>query len=255
MILMGSLLPDSDGTEGFGFMKWLKRTLKVIGIGIGLVLLSILSGYITMNIFLERDRIAVPVVIGLELKEAARQLREVGLQPRMAGEEYHAAFQKGAVISQSPSGGSRILKNKQVRLTISKGSGETLIPDLVGRPLTRAQRLLAEEGLVPANIGRVHASLPADVVIAQDPPAGFPARRGSAVSLLISLGEPERFFVMPDLVGQREEEAIAILREMGLEPKVTYESFPDLAQRVVLQDPSFGARIKEKEQVTLVVGQ
>jgi beta-lactam-binding protein with PASTA domain len=60
-------------------------------IGIGLVLLSVLSGYITMNIFLERDRIAVPVVIGLELKEAARQLREVGLQPRMAGEEYHAA--------------------------------------------------------------------------------------------------------------------------------------------------------------------
>jgi len=42
---------------------------------------------------------------------------------------------------------------------------------------------------------------------------------------------------------------------MGLEPRVTYESFPDLAQRVVLQDPSFGARIKEKEQVTLVVGQ
>jgi beta-lactam-binding protein with PASTA domain len=36
---------------------------------------------------------------------------------------------------------------------------------------------------------------------------------------------------------------------------VTYESFPDLAQRVVLQDPPFGARIKEKEQVTLVVGQ
>ena len=94
-------------------MKWLKRTLKVIGIGVGLVLLSVLSGYITMNIFLERDRIDVPVVIGLELKEAARQLREVGLQPRMSGEEYHAVFQKGTVIRQSPSGGSRILKNKQ----------------------------------------------------------------------------------------------------------------------------------------------
>ncbi|MFQ5990111.1 MAG: PASTA domain-containing protein [Candidatus Methylomirabilales bacterium] len=236
-------------------MKWLKRTLKIIGIGIGLILLSVVSGFITMNIFLERERIDVPVVIGLELREAARQLREVGLQPRMAGEEYHAAFPKGTVIRQSPSGGSRILKNKQVRLTLSKGSGETLIPDLVGRPLTRAQRLLAEEGLVPHNVARVHSSLPPGVVIAQDPPAGFPARRGSAVSLLVSLGETERFYVMPDLVGQREEEAIAILKEMGLEPKVAYESFPDMNGLVVLQDPSFGARIKEKEQVTLVVGQ
>ena len=236
-------------------MKWLKRTGKIIGIGVGLILLSVLSGFIAMNIFLERDRIDVPVVIGLDLREAARQLREVGLQPRMAGEEYHAAFPKGTVIHQNPSGGSRILKNKQVRLTISKGSGETLIPDLVGRPLTRAQRLLAEEGLVPHNVARVHSSLPPGVVIAQDPPAGFPARRGSSVSLLVSLGEAERFYVMPDLVGQSEVEAIAILKEMGLEPKVAYESFPDMNGLVVLQDPSFGARIKEKEQVTLVIGQ
>ena len=236
-------------------MKWLKKTLKIIGIGLGLVLLSVLSGYITMNIFLERDRIAVPVVIGLELKEAARQLREVGLQPQMAGEEYHAVFPKGTVIRQNPSGGSRILKNKQVRLTISKGSGETLIPDLVGQSFPRAQRLLAEEGLVPHNVARVHASLPVGVVIAQDPPAGFPAPRGSAVSLLVSLGEEERFYVMPDLVGQSEEEAVAILKEMGLEPKITYESFPDMRGQVMLQDPSFGARIKENEEVSLVVGQ
>jgi serine/threonine-protein kinase len=236
-------------------MKWMKRTLKLIGMGLGLVLLSVLTGYITMNIFLERDRIEVPVVIGLELKEAARQLREVGLQPQMAGEEYHAAFSKGAVIRQNPSGGSRILKNKQVRLIISKGSGETLIPELVGQSLARAQRLLAEEGLVPRNIARVYGAVPADVVIAQDPPAGFPARRGSAVSLLVSLGERERFYVMPDLVGQSEEEAVAILREMGLAPKVSYDVFPDLSGRVMLQDPSFGTRIKEKEEVTLVIGQ
>ncbi|MFQ5657746.1 MAG: PASTA domain-containing protein [Candidatus Methylomirabilales bacterium] len=236
-------------------MQRLRTILKIVGIGTGMILLSIVSGYIAMNLALERDRIEVPVVIGLDLKEAARQLREVGLRPRMAGEKYDNSFPKGTVIRQNPAGGSRIRRDKEVRLTISKGSDETLAPDVVGQPLGDAQRLMAEQGLFLGNVARVHTSLPAGVVIAQDPPSGFPTRRGSAMSVLISLGEEERFYVMPNLVGQWEDEAIAILREMGLEPHVSYEPFPDLAGRVVLQDPSFGTRIKEKERVTVVVAQ
>jgi beta-lactam-binding protein with PASTA domain len=234
---------------------WSKTVLQISGIGVGLFLLSVLSAYIAYNLSTERDRIEVPVVIGLELKEAARQLRIVGLQPRMAGEEYHGAFPKGAVVRQSPSGGSRVRRNVEVRLTISKGSDETLAPDIAGQPLPQAQRLLAEQGLLLGPTAKVHANMPAGVVIAQSPPAGFPTRRGSAVSVLISLGEEERFYVMPNLVGQGEQEAVAILKEMGIEPRVTYQSFPAQARRVVLQEPSFGTRIKEKEEVSLVIAQ
>ena len=235
-------------------MKVLKTIAKIGGVGLGLILLSILSGYVAMNLALEQGKIEVPVVIGLELKEAARQLREVGLQPRMAAEEYHGNFPKGTVIRQRPAGGSRIRRNTEVRLTISRGTDETLAPDLVGGPLTRAQRTLAEQGMLLGKIAKVHTSFPVGEVIAQDPPAGFPARRGEAVNLLVSLGEEERFYLLPNVVGQKLAEAITVLKGMGLDPKVTYESFPDLVGRVVLQDPSFGTRIKEKEQVTLVVG-
>lgn len=236
-------------------MNWKMTALKVVGIGFGFLLVSFVSGYIAMNLTLEGDRVNVPVVIGLDLKEASRVIRDVGLKPRMAGEEYHVAFPKGTVVRQSPSGGSRMRKNKEVRLTLSKGSDETLAPDLVGRPLTRAQRLLAEEGLLLGSTAKVHTSLPAGEVVAQNPPAGFPVRRGSAVSVLVSLGEEERFYVMPNLVGQREEEAVAILKEMGLEPRVTYQSTSGLPRHVILQEPSFGTRIKEKEQVSLVVAE
>ena len=143
-------------------MSWRTTILKVVGLGIVLLVLSVASGYIAMNLSLERDRIDVPVVIGLDLKEASRQIREVGLKPRMAGEEYHVAFPKGTVVRQTPSGGSRIRKNQEVRLTISKGSDETLAPDLVGRSFTRAQRFLAEEGLLLGSTAKVHTSLPAD---------------------------------------------------------------------------------------------
>jgi serine/threonine-protein kinase len=234
-------------------VKVFQRIAKMVGVGLGLILLSILSGYVAMNLALERGKIEVPVVIGLELKEAARQLREVGLQPRLAAEEYHGNFPKGTVIRQRPAGGSRIRRNAEVRLAISRGSDETLAPDLVGGPLMRAQRILAEQGMLVGKIAKVHTSLPVGEVIAQDPPPGFPARRGGAVNLLVSLGEEERFYLMPNVVGQKVAEALTLLKGMGLDPKVTYESLPDFVGRVVLQDPSFGTRIKEKEQVTLVV--
>lgn len=234
-------------------MKVLQRIARVVGVGLGLLLLSVLSGYVAMYLALERDKIEVPVVIGLELQQAARHLREVGLQPRMAAEEYHGNFPRGAVIRQSPAGGSRIRRNAEVRLTISRGSDETLVPDLVGNPLQRVQRILAEQGMLVGKVAKVHTSFPAGEVIAQDPPAGFPARRGGAVHLLVSLGEEERFYLMPNVVGQRLAEALTLLRAMGLDPKVTYESLPEAGGRVVLQDPSFGTRIKEREQVTLVV--
>jgi len=236
-------------------MNWQKTAVRFAAIGGGLFLLSVLSGYIAMSLTLERGKIEVPIVVGLELKEAARQLREMGLQPRLAGEEYHPAFPKGAVVRQTPAGGNRLRKNGEVRLIISKGSDETLAPELVGQPITQAQRLLAEHGLLLGPTAKAHAALPAGVVIAQDPPAGFPSRRGSTVSVLVSLGEEERFYVMPNLVGQREEEAVTLLKEMGLEARVSYESFPGQDRRVVQQDPSFGTRIKEREQVTLVIAQ
>ena len=44
-----------------------KTVLRILGIGVGLLVLSVISGYIAMNLSMERDRIEVPVVVGWEL--------------------------------------------------------------------------------------------------------------------------------------------------------------------------------------------
>lgn len=234
----------------------LKGMAKVVGIGVGLLLLSILSGYIAMNLVLDRGKLEVPIVIGLDLKMAADQLRLAGFQPRMATKEYSSNFPKGTVVRQSPSGGSRLHKGKEVRLTVSKGTDEILAPDLVGGDLTRGQRILAEQGLTLGRITKVHSNtFPAGEVIAQDPAPGLPTRRGTALHLLISLGGEEDYYLMPNLVGVDATDALALVKKMRLDAKVSYTPMPDYAAKVVAQDPSFGTRIKEREQVSLVIGQ
>lgn len=234
---------------------WLGLALRGAGILLGMAGLAILAGYVAMNLALEKDKVQVPNAIGMDLKDAAALLREVGLQPRMVAEEYSRTIPRGAVVSQVPSGGTRVRKNKEVRLTVSRGTDEILAPSVTGGPLTRAQRILAEHGMTVGLVARVHSgSLPGGEVIAQDPLPGFPARRGSAMNLLVSLGREDPYYVMPSLVGSRASDALAFLKRLNLEARVSYEPHFGWEGFVVTQDPPPGTRIQAKERVALTVG-
>lgn len=142
-----------------------------------------------MQLALEKGRVAVPAVRDLDAVAAANLLREAGLQPRVIAEEYIRDVPKGLVAVQRPRAGARIRSGGEVQLVVSRGSEELSLPDVAGLPLVRAQRVLAEAGLAVGQVLEVHADdHPPGVVIAQDPPAGAPATRGTAVNLLVSLG-------------------------------------------------------------------
>lgn len=234
---------------------WLEVALKVGGALLGMAGLAVLAGYVAMNLALETDKVQVPNTIGMDLKEAAALLREVGLQPRMVGEEYSQSIPRGGVVTQTPPGGVRVRKNKEIRLAVSRGSDEILAPSVTGGPFSRAQRILAEHGMTVGQVARVHSgTFPADEVMAQDPAGGFPARRGSTMNLLVSLGREEAYYVMPSLVGIRASEALAFLKRLTLEARVSYEPHFGWEGFVVTQDPPPGTRIRAKEQVALTIG-
>ncbi len=234
---------------------WLGLALKGVGVLLGMAGLAILAGYVAMNLALEKDKVQVPNVIGMDLKDAAALLREVGLQPRMLTEEYSRTIPRGGVITQAPPGGTRARKNKEVRLTVSRGTDEILAPSVTGGPLTRAQRTLAEHAMTVGLVARVHSgTIPAGEVIAQDPLPGFPAHRGSAMNLLVSLGREEPYYVMPSLVGSHASDALAFLKRLNLEARVSYEPHFGMEGFVLTQDPPPGTRIRAKEQVALTVG-
>ena len=75
---------------------WLGLALKAAGLLLGMAGLAILAGTVAMNMALEKDKVQVPNAIGMDLKDAAALLREVGLQPRMVAEEYSRTIPRGA---------------------------------------------------------------------------------------------------------------------------------------------------------------
>lgn len=132
----------------------------------------------------------VPSVIGDELKVAQEKLYNAGLQIKVSGDEFDEKNSPNKIITQDPASGSKVKKNREIYVLISKESKAIAlnIPDLISKELKEATAIIEEYGLT---LGRVtytnHSSVPQGVVIAQTPEPGN-INSGNTINLLVSKG-------------------------------------------------------------------
>lgn len=231
------------------------RVVRIAAILSGLLALGLLSAYVAMQLAMERDRVEVPRVVGVESIAAGQLIQEARLTPRVVAEEFSDKIPKGRVTSQRPSAGSRAKTGSEVRLFLSRGTDQLEVPNLAGVTLGQAQRTLAEAGLALGPITAIHSEAHTrETIIAQDPPAYASAIRGASVRLLESLGPWEEMVTMPDLRGREMVTAINLLRELQVEVRVSFERSVSAEGQVLTQDPPPGSQVKVGGQVMLTVG-
>ena len=247
---MPDVYREPSGLHGFAF-----RLLKVTAILTGLLALGLISAYVAMELAMERDRVDVPRVVGVESIAAGQLIQEAGLTPRVVGEEFSDKIPKGRVTSQRPSGGTRAKNGSEVRLFLSRGTDQLEIPNVTGITLAQAQRTLAEAGLAVGTVTAIHSDVHGrEIIIAQDPPALTSAIRGASIRLLESLGPREEMVTMPDVRGREMVTAINLLRELQVEVRVSFEQSVSTGGHVIAQDPSPGVQVKVGSQVMINVG-
>lgn len=230
--------------------------VKALAILVSLLALALASGYVAMQWAMEKDRVEMPRVLGLDAVAAGELIKEVGLVPRVIAEEFSANIPKGRVTSQRPARGTRVKQGSEVRLILSRGSDQLEVPNVAGGTLLQAQRILAEAGLSLGRIIRIHSDAYArEAIIAQDPPAGMPVTRGATIALLQSLGPWEETVTMPDLRGREMVAALNLLKELQVEARVSFEQSVSSRGHVVAQEPPPGSKVKVGDQIQLTIGE
>ncbi len=124
---------------------------------------------------------------------------------------------------------------------------------LVGETERTAQLRLQQDGLAILVISEIRSNdFPADVVIAQDPPA---EARAAAVSLLVNRGDRAASYVMPDLIGVNGARAADVLRSGGFRVAVVAQNpYPGVPAGVVIrQAPQAGFQVTPGDTVSLEV--
>jgi serine/threonine protein kinase/beta-lactam-binding protein with PASTA domain len=208
---------------------------------------------VVLTLSLGPRSVPLPVLRGEPEEAAAEQLRTDGLEV-----EVRRAFDEevpaGEVIGTEPGAGETVDEGSQVVLVVSQGRQPIEVADVVGRPGDEAVAALEEQGLRAVVVDRVHhESAPEGTVLSMTPPAGEIRYRGDQVELVLSRGPAP--FEVPDVRGEREDDARRILEQLGLRVEVIHVDtlFVPRRGRVQEQDPSPGRTVRRGELVRLYV--
>jgi serine/threonine-protein kinase len=258
----GPLGDDSDEERGSPLRLVKRLLLGSVGVFLALGLAAVLAvatfNFAVMPVLVRHGKqVKVPDVSGMPLEEAARVLAEHELAVRDTLGRPSASIPAGLIMDQDPWPGREVKPERRVRLIVSSGGRERVVPDLTGQTLRFARLTLGQEGYEMGDVVRVSTSrYPPDFVMASDPPESTVLAPGQPVSMLVSAGVSATEFVLPDLRGRRLTRVEDDLRYAGFEVEIVGDRFFDSLRRLEVVDtqPPPGARVKRGDRIVLIGG-
>jgi len=232
------------------------RIYKYSVILLGILVLFFSSAIVSYQITLKGEMVTLPDLTGKTVEEAKNVLIKNKLSLINSGTELHASLEKDKIISQDPLPGSRIKINKVVKIVLSAGQEKIVIPDFLGRSLPSVSQQFIDIDLRKGRVAHVHTpSYAAGKILAQSPAPNEEVGRGSKIHFLVSQGDREKKYLMPDLIGKRAQFVIQRLKEMEfIVGHIRYSNYPGLDSGYIInQYPEPGSRIQKRNLITLEV--
>jgi beta-lactam-binding protein with PASTA domain/tRNA A-37 threonylcarbamoyl transferase component Bud32 len=122
----------------------------------------------------------VPNLAGKTVDQARAELRQVGLGAEVT-ERFSGSVEKGLVIGTDPGAGASVARGRTITVVVSKGPDLVKIPDIVGKALDEANRILEQAGLVPGDVTGPSKGKP----FTTEPPPGAEVARNTEVDIFL----------------------------------------------------------------------
>ena len=217
----------------------------------------LLTGYLTMVFVIRGKQVIVPNIKGLMLLNARQVCASKGLYLEERAKVYDENLPEGSVTAQEPLPGEYVKKGRRIFITVSSGLKMINVPDLKDQNLRQARILLSQSGL---KLGDLQAQaysgeVKAGSVLAQNPPPNLAVKRSSGVDVLVSLGERDVYYVMPNLKGKPAASVRKALYAAKLViGRITYSQDPAYGNDCIIrQNPLPGEEVKKGSVVSLTV--
>ena len=202
----------------------------------------------------ETKQVEMIDVTGMAVNAAQDRLRKMGLVPVVKYVE-NAAYEQNQVISANVEEGMMVDPGTEITLTVSSGTEGVDVPSATGVTYEEAKNTLEKAGFVVNRNEASSSTVENNYVISQNPESGTKAPKGSAVTIVVSTGAEDSKIRVPDLMGKEEDEAVAILVEMGLQAgtvsQINSEDFP--AGQVCYQSYSVGSFVDPSTPIDIKI--
>ena len=197
--------------------------------------------------------VVTPDLSKLTQPKAIQALDRLGLSA-----EVEVAFSnklRGSVVSQFPESGDRVARNGTVKLTISRGQTEFVMPNLIGDESTSAVAALEAIGATVEIEQVFDENVAKGEIMKQEPTPGERVLAARTVKLVVSQGAVQRR--VPDVNQLPLEGAAFVLGRSGFKvAKVTNQADPYLpAGAVISTNPPANAIHEKGTPIEVVVSQ
>ncbi len=207
---------------------------------------------VTLTVSKGPKPVVVPDVVGTTQTDAEAAIAAAKLSLGSV-EVADGSQPAGTILSQDPAADSKVEQGSAVNITVSAGPPTVEIPQVKGASAADAQAALEAAGLVVETQERTNATVPAGEAVKTEPTAGSEVTVGSTVTLTVSNGPKQ--VTVPNIVGQREADAVAALEAAELQPGERSEANDEtVAAGLVLgQNPTEGTVLDKDSVVDFTV--
>ncbi len=170
----------------------------VLTAAVGIIIFAAAAVAIIVFLGPQPPVVQVPNLIGMTEDQARQEAAAVGLSCEVAGERYDDTIPAGKVSATDPAPGRMVRKGRKIRIILSKGPRNAVVPNLLGKTLEEAKLDLVRAQLDVGEVAYRRSSKPRDTVIGQSLPPGTRLPPGSPVDLYVSGGEDFGRLRLPD---------------------------------------------------------
>ncbi|MBA3265269.1 MAG: Stk1 family PASTA domain-containing Ser/Thr kinase [Nocardioidaceae bacterium] len=195
------------------------------------------------------EQVEVPSLVNLTVPAAREELEDVGLELGETSPASSPSVEKGLVLRQSVDSGELVDEGSEVDVTVSAGADTEVVPPVSGLTLEQATAELEALEFVVNPVEEEGSAERRGEVTRTDPPEGSSQPIGSEVTVYYAAGL-ER---VPDVVGETEAEAVAILDAAGFDPVSSDIASDEELGVVTKQTPRADARRVAGSSVVIYV--
>jgi len=197
-----------------------------------------------------KGEVRVPDVANETLDDAQSRLADAGFQFRVI-QETSDSVDAGKVIRTDPAAGALAERGSEVKLYISSGKEQVVIPDVSGLDDVEASNTLGAKSLSVEPVFQPSDTVEEGKVIGTNPAAGQSVAKGSKIQLIVSSGKDQ--VTVPNLYGRTQSEAMNDLQAIGLTGSVRNVFFCTDSGKVIAQSPSAGSKVEKGTNVDISV--
>lgn len=233
------------------------RKKAAIIIAVILVLAAAAGGFAAWKMGAFSDTMETPDLLDMTLEEATAYAEESGIRIKQGKDIYSSDYAEGRVCLQDPEPGTEMPKGGVIRINVSKGSKEGLVPNVVGMQEDEVEGFLKEHGYVLGNVKVITSPEDEGLVLEQSPVAGTSLDKESSIDIVVSDGEGVEKASVPSVTRMPLEDAKKEITSAGFEVgNITYDYNESIGKGyVTYQQWQAGMMLEKGTSIDLEVSQ